>query len=254
MVGPRRCCDPPSVGYRASPRCRQAPSACNRPRAVSLRRQGHGDHPGDLDGDGRRSRKRHGCAQRRCTWTHDCHVRIENRDWQSFESFRSHFVGTHAIEVKPIGVAEPGRLVARETDSMAREREGMSKFFKAALGGCAGLLMLLCQGSASAQSVDWPAFGPDRDYLRFKGFTNTVPDFVGPIDGSADLTVFTEGNHFPVLLPLMLETFPAWCRSSGACNVEAGKILIVTLPQPMIVDILLKGGVRFGNAVLPVDR
>src|SRR5262249_30155953 len=27
-----------------------------------------------------------------------------------------------------------------------------------------------------------------------------------------------------------------------------------TMPQPMIVDILLKGGVRFGNAVLPVDR
>jgi hypothetical protein len=102
--------------------------------------------------------------------------------------------------------------------------------------------------------VEWPAFGPERPYLHFKGFTNAVPDFVGPIDGSAELTIFTEGNHFPVLLPLTLDTFPAWCRSTRACNVDAGKILIVTLPQPMIVDILLKGGVRFGNAVLPVGR
>jgi hypothetical protein len=114
--------------------------------------------------------------------------------------------------------------------------------------------MLLLHGPALAASVEWPAFGPDRDYLHFKGFANSVPDFVGPIDGSAKLTIFTEGNHFPVLLPLALETFPAWCLSTRACNVPAGKILIVTLPQPMIVTILLKGGVRFGNAVLPVGR
>ncbi len=122
------------------------------------------------------------------------------------------------------------------------------------VGGCLGLLMLLLHGSALAESVEWPSFGPERDYLHFKGFANAVPDFVGPIDGSAELTVFTEGNHFPVLLPLTLETFPAWCRRTRTCNVQAAKILIVTLPQPMIIDILLKGGVRLGNAVLPVGR
>ena len=123
-----------------------------------------------------------------------------------------------------------------------------------AIGGCLGMLMLLLHGPALAASVEWPAFGPERDYLHFKGFANAVPDFVGPIDGSAELTIFTEGNHFPVLLPLTLEAFPAWCRSTRACNVKAAKILIVTLPQPMIIDILLKGGVRLGNAVLPVGR
>lgn len=122
-----------------------------------------------------------------------------------------------------------------------------------AVAGCLGLTLLL-NGPALAGSVEWPAFGPERPYVHFKGFTNAVPDFVGPIDGSAELTIFTEGNHFPVLLPLTFDTFPAWCRSTRACNVDAGKILIVTLPQPMIVDILLKGGVRFGNAVLPVGR
>ena len=108
-------------------------------------------------------------------------------------------------------------------------------------GACLGLFMLLFHGSAWAQSVDWPAFGPDRGHLHFKGIANAVPDFVGPIDGSAELTIFTEGNHFPVLLPLTLEQFPAWCRSTRACTVEAAKILVVTLPQPMIIDILLKG-------------
>ena len=126
--------------------------------------------------------------------------------------------------------------------------------FSRLLAGCAGLFMLLSQGYASAQSVDWPAVGPERTYPHLKGITNTVPDFSGPIDGSAELTIFTEGNHFPVLLPLAFESFPAWCRSTGACNVEATKILIVTLPQPMVIDILLKGGIRLGNAVLPVGR
>jgi len=121
-------------------------------------------------------------------------------------------------------------------------------------GACLGLFMLLLHGSAWAQDVDWPAFGPDRGHLHFKGIANAVPDFVGPIDGSAELTIFTEGNHFPVLLPLTLEQFPVWCRSTRACNVEAAKILVVTLPQPMIIDILLKGGVRLGNAALPVGR
>src|SRR5262245_24324676 len=91
---------------------------------------------------------------------------------------------------------------------------------------------------AAAQSVAWPAFGPARGLLKLDGLTDTLPDFVGPLDGSAALTIFTEGNHYPVLLPLALEAFPAWCRTTGACQADAGNILVVTLPQPMIVDIL----------------
>jgi hypothetical protein len=58
---------------------------------------------------------------------------------------------------------------------------------------------------AAAQSAAWPAFGPLRGLLKFDGYIDTMPDFVGPIDGSAELTIFTEDNHFPVLLPLVLE-------------------------------------------------
>ena len=116
------------------------------------------------------------------------------------------------------------------------------------------LLTTLACVSATAQSVPWPAFGPVRNLLRFDGFTDTVPDFVGPIDGSAQLTIFTEGNHYPVLLPLVLQRFPEWCRANHACEVDAAQILVVTLPQPMVVRMLTEGGISLGNAVLPIGR
>lgn len=114
------------------------------------------------------------------------------------------------------------------------------------------LLTTLVSAAAEAQSVSWPAFGPVRNLLRFDGFTDTVPDFVGPIDGSAQLTIFTEGNHYPVLLPLVLQRFPEWCHANHACDADPARILVVTLPQPMIVRMLTEGGISLGNAVLPV--
>ncbi len=67
-----------------------------------------------------------------------------------------------------------------------------------------GLIACFAPYQSGARSVSWPAFGPDEGLLRLDGFTDTLPDFVGPIDGSAELTIFTEGNHYPVLLPLVL--------------------------------------------------
>jgi hypothetical protein len=90
--------------------------------------------------------------------------------------------------------------------------------------------------------------------LRLDGFADTLPDFVGPVDGSAELTIFTEGNHYPVLLPLVFDGFPGWCERTGGCRADPARILVVTLPQPMVVDMLVKGGIRLGNAVVPVGR
>jgi len=120
------------------------------------------------------------------------------------------------------------------------------------IAGLSVLVAALSQVPANAQSVTWPAFGPVRNLLRFDGFTDTVPDFVGPIDGSAELTIFTEGNHYPVLLPLVLQRFPEWCRVNQTCKADASRILVVTLPQPMIVRMLTEGGISLGNAVLPI--
>ncbi|MEM6730342.1 MAG: hypothetical protein AAF658_02230, partial [Myxococcota bacterium] len=78
------------------------------------------------------------------------------------------------------------------------------------------LLFAGCSASSSAErraAVEWPRFGPASDSLELRGHVNALPDFVGPIDGSAKLTIFTEGNHFPVLLPLVFDEFPEWCDS-----------------------------------------
>ena len=129
---------------------------------------------------------------------------------------------------------------------------GFTGFLQAFVGAALGLIACAAPHPCGAQSVSWPAFGPDAGLPRLDGLTDTLPDLVGPIDGSAELTIFTEGNHYPVLLPMVLDGFPAWCKSAQACRADAGKILIVTLPQQMVVDVLVKGGIRLGNAVLPV--
>jgi hypothetical protein len=116
------------------------------------------------------------------------------------------------------------------------------------------LISCLVSPPCVAQSVSWPSFGPDRPIPRLDGLTDTLPDIVGPLDGSAELTIFTEGNHYPVLLPLVLNAFPSWCNRTLACRVAPERILVVTLPQPMVVDMLLTGGIRLGNAVIPIGR
>ncbi|MEM6391620.1 MAG: substrate-binding domain-containing protein [Planctomycetota bacterium] len=100
--------------------------------------------------------------------------------------------------------------------------------------------------------VAWPRYVASESGLDLNGHTNGLPDFVGPIDGSARLTIFTEGNHFPVLLPLVLEAFPAWCAAECGLEVQADELLVVMLPQVMVVQALTSGRITLGNAVLPI--
>ncbi len=100
----------------------------------------------------------------------------------------------------------------------------------------------------------WPSWRPlGRGGVRIAGFTNTVPDVVGPVDGSARLTVFTEGNHYPVLLPLLFDGFVPWCASRPGCRVAADDILVVTLPQYMVVAALRGRRLQLGSLVVPLS-
>lgn len=124
----------------------------------------------------------------------------------------------------------------------------------------AAIPVALAPGPASAKPtgstdpapwVDWPTFGPSDDGLVLRGHTNELPDFVGPIDGTARLVVFTEGNHFPVLLPMVYDEFAEWvAERPGLEPIDASDILVVTLPQVMVVEALTSGGIRVGNATL----
>jgi Bacterial extracellular solute-binding protein len=88
------------------------------------------------------------------------------------------------------------------------------------------------------------------------GFTDTVPDIVGRLGSPIGLAIFTEGNHFPALLSgEIIEPFRAWARGQAEYAALAlGNIVIATLPQSMIVEMLLGRGISMGNLTLEVSQ
>src|SRR5262245_53076528 len=90
----------------------------------------------------------------------------------------------------------------------------------------------------------------------FAGHTNTVPDIVGRFGAPPSLVIFTEGNHLMVLHGEdILGAFPAWAKSqSQYIDLSLDNIILVTLPQPIIVEMVRSGAVRLGNLTLEVTR
>ncbi len=84
------------------------------------------------------------------------------------------------------------------------------------------------------------------------GHVNTVPDVIGRLDGRPALTIFTEGNHFPVLLPLVLSGFRAWAKTRVP-TLDLANIVIVTLPQRMILAALESRNLALGSLLLPIE-
>ena len=104
------------------------------------------------------------------------------------------------------------------------------------------------------QNIVWPDYGDLRKNVSLGSHVNNVPDVIGPVDGSAKLTILTEGNHYPILNSLVLGKFPEWCMSQKKCSVKKEEILLITLPQYMIVKGLKQGYFRFGNMVVPLEK
>jgi hypothetical protein len=105
--------------------------------------------------------------------------------------------------------------------------------------------------------VVWKAMVPPHPGIpSLDGHTDTVPDIVGRLGAPIDLAIFTEGNHFPALLGgEIIEPFRVWARAQPQyAGLELGNIVVVTLPQPMIVGMLLSGGIALGNLTLEVSR
>ena len=97
---------------------------------------------------------------------------------------------------------------------------------------------------------------PPNHILRLNGHTDTVPDIVGRIGAPIGLAIFTEGNHFPVLLGgEIVEPFRTWAHGdSRYAGLDLENIVIVTLPQPMIVAMVRGQGIGLGNLTLEVSR
>ena len=88
------------------------------------------------------------------------------------------------------------------------------------------------------------------------GYTDTVPDILGRVGSPIGLAIFTEGNQFPALLSgEVIEPFRAWAlRQPDYAALALDNVVVVTLPQPIIVDMLLGHVISLGNLTLEVSR
>jgi hypothetical protein len=88
------------------------------------------------------------------------------------------------------------------------------------------------------------------------GHTDTVPDIVGRIGTPPSLVIFTEGNHLMVLLSDdIVGAFPSWAKSQPQyASLDLDNIVVVTVPQPVVVQMIRTGGIALGNLTLDVSR
>jgi len=110
---------------------------------------------------------------------------------------------------------------------------------------------------ASSDPLIWPVVTKLLPGIRaFAGHTDTVPDIVGRIGTSPSLVIFTEGNHLMVLLSDdMIGAFPSWAKSQRQyADLDLSNIMVVTLPQPAVVQMIRTGGIALGNLTLDVSR
>ena len=110
---------------------------------------------------------------------------------------------------------------------------------------------------APAEPLVWPVVTKVPAGIRsFAGHTDTVPDIVGRIGTPASLVIFTEGNHLMALLSDdILGAFPSWAKSQPRyADLDLDNIVVVTVPQPAVVQMIRSGGLALGNLVLEVSR
>jgi hypothetical protein len=110
---------------------------------------------------------------------------------------------------------------------------------------------------APTEPLVWPIVTKLPAGVRsFVGHADTVLDVIGRIGDSPSLVIFTEGNHLMVLSSDdMVGAFPSWAKSQPQyATLDLTNIILVTLPQPILVEMIRTGGVALGNLSLDVSR
>jgi len=103
----------------------------------------------------------------------------------------------------------------------------------------------------------WPVVAKLRPGIRsFAGHTNTVPDIVGTFGAPPSLVIFTEGNHLMALLSEeIIGAFPSWAKSqSQYADLDLSNVIVVTVPQPIVVQTIRTGAIALGNLTLEFTR
>jgi hypothetical protein len=108
-----------------------------------------------------------------------------------------------------------------------------------------------------SQPLVWPIVTKVPPEVRaFTGHSNTVPDIVGCFGKPASLVIFTEGNHLMVLHGEdILGAFPTWAKSQPRyADLNIDNIVLLTLPQPIVVQTIKTGALVLGNLKLDLSR
>ena len=103
----------------------------------------------------------------------------------------------------------------------------------------------------------WPTAAKLQTEIRsFDGHTDTVLDVIGRIGTPASLVIFTEGNHLMVLSSSdIVGAFISWAKSHPQyADLDLTNIVLVTLHQPILLEMVRTGGVALGNLTLEVSR
>jgi Bacterial extracellular solute-binding protein len=111
--------------------------------------------------------------------------------------------------------------------------------------------------STRFEPLVWPIVSKLPAGVRsFAGHADTVLDVIGRIGAPPSLVIFTEGNHLMVLSSNdIVGAFPSWAKSQPQyANLDLTNIILVTLPQPILVQMIRTGGVALGNLSLEVSR
>ena len=109
----------------------------------------------------------------------------------------------------------------------------------------------------ASEPLAWPIVAKVQPDLRsFNGHTDTVLDVIGRIGVQPSLVIFSEGNHLMVLSSDDIAgAFPSWARSDPRhADLDLGNVILVTLPQPVLAQMIRTGGVALGNLMLDVSR
>src|SRR5215831_2725615 len=110
---------------------------------------------------------------------------------------------------------------------------------------------------ALPEPLVWPIVTKLQPEIRsFIGHADSVLDVIGRIGTPPGLVIFTEGNHLMVLSSDdIVGAFPSWAKSQPQYeDLDLTNIILVTLPQPILVQMIRAGGVALGNLTLDVSR
>jgi len=108
----------------------------------------------------------------------------------------------------------------------------------------------------SSEPLVWPVITRQSGIRSFAGHTDTVLDIVGRIGTPPSLVIYSEGNHLMALLGgEILGAFPVWAKARPEhAGLDLDNVVVVTLPQPIVVEIVRTGAIALGSLTLDMSR